>query len=225
MEGAISIKAVPKIQPQTNSKINFILKIFLIFFIGSIFGFLIEILYGLIIDRVLMFRRGLIYGPFIQVYGVGAVLYYLLICYIKEPKKLFFVGMILGGIVEYVFSFLQEVIFGTISWDYSNMIFNINGRTCLLYCFFWGLIAIIYLKTIFPWIEKLDVFLLDKKVRIITYFLLVFMIFDITISCIARIRQDENKKRIPPENRLEEFIDMKYPDEFMDKVYINKKEV
>ncbi len=225
MEGAISIKAVPKIQPQTNSKINFILKIFLIFFIGSIFGFLIEILYGLIIDRVLMFRRGLIYGPFIQVYGVGAVLYYLLICYIKEPKKLFFVGMILGGIVEYVFSFLQEVIFGTISWDYSNMIFNINGRTCLLYCFFWGLIAIIYLKTIFPWIEKLDVFLLDKKVRIITYFLLVFMIFDITISCMAGIRQDERKKRIPPENRLEEFIDMKYPDEFMDKVYINKKEV
>ena len=188
MEGAISIKAVPKIQPQTNSKINFILKIFLIFFIGSIFGFLIEILYGLIIDRVLMFRRGLIYGPFIQVYGVGAVLYYLLICYIKEPKKLFFVGMILGGIVEYVFSFLQEVIFGTISWDYSNMIFNINGRTCLLYCFFWGLIAIIYLKTIFPWIEKIDVFLLDKKVRIITYFLLVFMIFDIIISCIAGIR-------------------------------------
>lgn len=225
MEGAISIKAVPKIQPQTNSKINFILKIFLIFFIGSIFGFLIEILYGLIIDRVLMFRRGLIYGPFIQVYGVGAVLYYLLICYIKEPKKLFFVGMILGGIVEYVFSFLQEVIFGTISWDYSNMIFNINGRTCLLYCFFWGLIAIIYLKTIFPWIEKIDVFLLDKKVRIITYFLLVFMIFDITISCMAGIRQDERKKRIPPENRLEEFIDMKYPDEFMDKVYINKKEV
>lgn len=225
MKGAISIKAVPKIQPQTNSKINFILKIFLIFFLGSIFGFLIEILYGLIIDRVLMFRRGLIYGPFIQVYGVGAVLYYLLICYIKEPKKLFFVGMILGGIVEYVFSFLQEVIFGTISWDYSNMIFNINGRTCLLYCFFWGLIAIIYLKTIFPWIEKLDVFLLDKKVRIITYFLLVFMIFDITISCMAGIRQDERKKRIPPENRLEEFIDMKYPDEFMDKVYINKKEV
>ena len=88
MEGAISIKAVPKIQPQTNSKINFILKIFLIFFIGSIFGFLIEILYGLIIDRVLMFRRGLIYGPFIQVYGVGAVLYYLLICYILQTAHI-----------------------------------------------------------------------------------------------------------------------------------------
>ena len=51
------------------------------------------------------------------------------------------------------------------------------------------------------------------------------MIFDITISCMAGIRQDERKKRIPPENRLEEFIDMKYPDEFMDKVYIIKKEV
>ena len=49
--------------------INFILKTFLIFFIGSIIGFFVEIVYGLITHKVLMIRKGLLYGPFIQVYG------------------------------------------------------------------------------------------------------------------------------------------------------------
>ena len=183
--------------------INFILKTFLIFFIGSIIGFFVEIVYGLITHKVLMIRKGLLYGPFIQVYGAGAVAYYILTSYVKETKKVFLVGMIMGGIIEYIFSFLQEIIFGTISWDYSHMILNINGRTCVLYCIFWGILG----------------------VKIITCILLAFMIFDVTISCIAGIRQNERRKNIPPDNKLESFIDKKYPDEYMDKVYINKKEV
>ena len=202
-----------------------ILKIFLIFFIGSIFGFFIEIVYGLLMDKMLVFRKGLIYGPFIQVYGVGAVAYYLLICKVKKPIQLFFAGMIIGGILEYIFSFLQEAIFGTISWDYSGMLLNINGRTSLLYCFFWGLISVIYLKLVFPWVDKLDIFLENKFARFVTYGLLLFMIFDMVISCVAGMRQDARKNQIPPRNKVETFIDNHYPDEFMDKVYVNKKEV
>ena len=196
---------------------NYILKIFLIFFLGSIFGFFI--------DKILIFKKGLIYGPFIQVYGAGAVAFYLLICKIKQPVKLFLAGMIMGGIVEYLFSFLQEVIFGTISWDYSHMIFDINGRTSLLYCVFWGLIGVIYAKTAFPMFNKLDLVLENQFARIITYILFVFMIFDIGISSIAGMRQDARKNQIPPRNKIETFIDEHYPDELMDKVYVNKKEV
>ena len=56
--------------------INFILKVFWIFVIGSVFGFIIEMLYATIYTRTLVIRQGLIYGPFIQVYGMGAVAYY-----------------------------------------------------------------------------------------------------------------------------------------------------
>ena len=55
--------------------INFIIKIFWIFVIGSIFGFFLEMLYILAYSRTLEIRQGLIYGPFIQVYGMGAVAY------------------------------------------------------------------------------------------------------------------------------------------------------
>ena len=206
-------------------KRDYILKIFLIFFIGSIFGFLLEIIYGLLMDKMLIFRKGLIYGPFIQVYGVGAVFYYLLICKVKEPKKLFVISFVMGGIIEYIFSFLQEVIFGTISWDYSGMFLDINGRTSFLYCFFWGLIGVVYLKLLFPWIEKLDVIIMNRLARIVIYGLFIFMIFDVIISCMAGMRQDARKNQIPPKNRVDSFIDRYYPDEFMDKVYVNKKEV
>ena len=46
---------------------------------------------------------------------------------------LFFGGIIVGSVVEYICSLGQEIIFGSRSWDYSHMPFNINGRICLLY--------------------------------------------------------------------------------------------
>ena len=69
--------------------------IFWIFVIGSVFGFFAEMLYALIYTRTLEIRQGLIYGPFIQIYGMGAVAYYILISNIKEPKKAFISVMIM----------------------------------------------------------------------------------------------------------------------------------
>ena len=95
-------------------------------------------LYALVYTRTLQIRQGLIYGPFIQIYGMGAIAYHILISVIKDnPKKAFFGGMIMGGSLEYICSFLQEIFFGTISWDYSKLFMNLNGRTCLLYCVYW----------------------------------------------------------------------------------------
>ena len=204
---------------------NTIFKIFWIFVIGSVFGFFAEMLYALVYTRMIEIRRGLLYGPFIQVYGIGAVAYYLLVSRVENPKKVFFIGMIAGGILEYLCSFLQEVFFGTISWDYSNLFMNINGRTSLLYCFYWGIIGVAYLKVVKPYLIKLDNLIEIKWVRVLTYFFMIFMIFDITISCMAGARQEARRKKLPPKNKIEIFIDEKYPDSFMDKIYNNKKNI
>ena len=205
--------------------INEAIKIFWIFVIGSVFGFFAEIAYGIVYTRTVVFRQGLVYGPFIQVYGMGAVAYYLLIRKIQDPKKAFFSGMIMGGILEYLCSFLQEIVFGTISWDYSDLFLNFNGRTSLLYCFYWGIIAVVFLKVVYPLIKKMDKYLTKKRVRIGTLIFSIFMIADIVISCMAGVRQDRRHKNIPPENEIDVFLDNNYPDEFLDKVYNNKKEV
>ena len=205
--------------------INYVMKIFWIFVIGSVFGFFAEMLYALVYTRTLEIRQGLIYGPFIQIYGMGAVAYYILISQIQDPKKAFFSGMIIGGALEYLCSFFQEIFFGTISWDYSHMFMNLNGRTSLLYCVYWGIIAIAYLKVIYPAFQKMEILLDKTSVRIVTVILMIFMTFDIVISCMAGNRQQERREKIPPKGVFDEFLDRMYPDELLDRIYHNKKEV
>ena len=127
--------------------------------------------------------------------------------------------------MEYLCSFFQEILFGTVSWDYSDLFMNINGRTCLLYCFYWGIIAVVFLKLVYPWIEKIEPMIYKKWVRILTVFLMLFMAFDITISCMAANRQDERHNHIPAKNRIDVFLDQNYPDEYLDRIYNNKKEM
>ncbi len=199
--------------------------IFWIFVIGSVFGFFAEMLYALVYTRTLEIRQGLIYGPFIQIYGMGAVAYYILISNIKEPKKAFISGMIMGGALEYLCSFFQEIFFGTISWDYSHLFMNLNGRTSLLYCVYWGIIAILYLKIIYPAFLKMEPLLEKTGIRIFTVFFMLFMTFDIVISCMAGNRQQERRQNVPAKGPVDEFLDRVYPDELLDRIYNNKKEI
>lgn len=211
------------VKQKTKKGINFIAIIFWVFIIGSAFGFFAEMIYSTIFTRTLTIRKGLIYGPFVQIYGMGAVAYYLLISKIKDPKEAFFAGMIMGGILEYLGSFFQEILFGTISWDYSWSLFNLNGRICLLYCFYWGIIAVAYLKIVYPWLKKIEPLLQKTWVKVLTVFLAIFMTFDIAISSMAAVRQEERRKDIPPKNSVDVFLDETYPDERMDKIYNNKR--
>ena len=63
--------------------IDIIYIIFWVFMIGSVFGFFAEMIYSSVYTRTIVIRHGLIYGPFVQVYGMGAVAYFLLIVKIK----------------------------------------------------------------------------------------------------------------------------------------------
>lgn len=202
--------------------INWIIIIFWVFMIGSVFGFFAEMAYGLIYTRTIVIRQGLVYGPFVQIYGIGAVAYYLLVKKVKEPKEAFFSGMLMGGILEYLCSFFQEICFGTISWDYSKQFMNLNGRTSLEYCFYWGIIAVAFLKIVYPLLQSIEPLIYKKCIRILTIFVMMFMMFDITISCMAGARQEERRKQIQPKNQIDVFLDRVYPDEFLNKVYNNK---
>ena len=102
---------------------------------------------------------------------------------------------------------------------------NLNGRTSLLYCVYWGIIAIIYLKIIYPTFQKLEPLTDKKGVKIITIFFMIFMTFDIAISCMAGNRQQERRQNISAKGTIDEFLDRTYPDELLDRIYNNKKDV
>ena len=89
-------------------------KIFWVFIIGCILGYIFEMIIVLFQKGYFESRKGLIYGPFSPVYGIGGIIYYLIFKHIKTRNKLavFLIAMILGGTTEYICSFMQEKIFG-----------------------------------------------------------------------------------------------------------------
>ena len=202
-------------------------KIFWIFLIGSIIGYGIEMIVGLVQNGHFVSRQGLLFGPFIQVYGVGLVAYYLVISNIRKKSyiKIFFITMLLGGIVEYLFSYLQETWFGTISWDYSNLLFNIHGRTSLLHCLYWGIGGVLFVRFILPLIRNLNGWCKNTNFRYVSAFLVLFITFDIVMSGMAGSRQLERKNNIAANGYIDNFFDEYYPDEKLEQIYSNAKTV
>ena len=141
----------------------------------------------------------------------------------RSKKIVFISSMILGGVTEYLCSYVQEKAFGTISWDYSNWIFNINGRTTLIHCTYWGFAGLLYVSYIEPLIPKIEEFIKSNNVKLMTGTVAVLMLFNITISSMAAIRQKERINNIPAQSHMDAILDNMYPDEYMDRVFANKK--
>ena len=127
------------------------------FIIYSFIGFVIETLFALFMYNVLESRQSLLYGPFCGIYGVGAVIMIMFLnkYFNKNNHILFLGGFIVGSVVEYLISLIGELMLNVRWWDYSNRFLNINGRICLLYSIFWGLLAIYLMRVINPRVDKL----------------------------------------------------------------------
>ncbi len=127
------------------------------FIIYSFIGFVIETLFALFMYNVLESRQSFLYGPFCGIYGVGAVIMIMFLnkYFNKNNHILFLGGFIVGSVVEYLISLIGELMLNVRWWDYSNRFLNINGRICLLYSIFWGLLAIYLMRVINPRVDKL----------------------------------------------------------------------
>ena len=210
-----------------SSKFNEIFKVFIIFMIGSILGYVVEMIVAFVQNGHFVSRQGLLYGPFTPVYGIGILVYYIFFKIVKNRnKKIVFVSsMILGGITEYLCSYIQEKAFGTVSLDYSNWLFNINGRTTLIHCTYWGFAGLLYVSYIEPLIPKIEEAVRNHKVKIMATSVAIFMVFNVAISSMAAIRQKERQENIAANSKIDVFLDNTYPDEYMDEVFENQKRV
>lgn len=192
---------------------------FWIFIIGSVAGCIIETIVGIFQNGLIEIRQGLVYGPFVPVYGLGLVIYYFSVTKVKSKKMIFLISMLLGGMTEYIFSYLQESAFGTVSWDYSRLWLNIHGRTSLLHCIYWGGFGIIFVKYLLPVLSKFEKYAKNVKFQVATIICIVIMSVNIGISYLAGIRNYERKLNMVASNKIEEWIDENYPEEFVDKLF------
>lgn len=198
-------------------------KILLICFIGSFIGVIIEMLYCLVQNGYIESRAGLIYGPFNLLYGLGAVaLTASLYRFRNHSKWLSFMGgFVIGSAVEYACSWVQELAFGSRSWDYSGHAFNINGRICLLYSVFWGILGVLWMKDIYPWMAKLILKIPDRVGKIMTWVLVAFFAVNAVVTVIAVFRWSQRIDLIAPSNAFWSFIDSRFTNERMEFVFAN----
>lgn len=200
-------------------------KLFIICFVGSFAGVLIELLWCFIRNGYIESRSGLVYGLFNLLYGFGAVVLTLALYKFRNRsgRLSFLGGMAVGSAVEYLCSFAQEAMFGSRSWDYSDMAFNLNGRICLMYSVFWGFLGVMWIKNIYPRMAKFILRIPNRTGKIAVWVLTVFMIFNTVMSGLSVWRWSERIDGVEPSGWVEEFLDRHFPDERMEKIYANMK--
>ena len=212
-------------------------RIFAYFIIYSILGYIIETIFAFLMYGVIESRQSFMYGPFCAIYGLGAVAMIIGLRYFnKNNYTLFIGGYIIGSILEYLISFFGELIIGTRWWDYSHKFLNINGRICLTYSIFWGLLGVYLMQALNPKIDQIINWIeekIGKKIfRIIIIVVLVFMFIDSVYSACAEdwvitkvaVEKDLNIKN---KDNIKKKYDFTYQNEnkkkFVDKYWTIEK--
>lgn len=172
-----------------------------------------------------MSRSSLLYGPFSIIWGAGAAILTILLRQLssKDDRYIFLGGFFLGGTYEYLCSVISEVFFGTVFWDYSDMPFNIGGRTNLLFCIFWGILALVWVKICYPRLSALIERIPPMTGKIVTWICMVLMACNLAISGLALLRYVERRDGIPARNVVEEYVDYQCPDEYVELIWPNMR--
>lgn len=193
------------------------------FVVAGFIGVVVEIAWCALRFGYIENRTGLIYGIFNPVYGVGGVVL-LLLLYRKGKSRDLFVflsSMVIGGLFEYLWSFGQQILFGSVSWEYSNAQLNLGGRTDLMHSFMWGLLGLVWVREIFPHLLNVLAKIprgIGKKISILLF--IAFMV-NFGISGFAVHRWSERNHGIAPKNTVDVFLDQKYPDTLLRKLFPN----
>lgn len=199
--------------------------LFFLFIAGSVLGFIVEGIWWIFKVGYWESHSALVWGPFCIIYGVGAVAVYLFSNWLREKKLIWqFVAFSLSGaVVEYFSSLLQEVCFGSTSWNYSHHILNIGGRVSFQMALVWGIFGVVFAKFIYPYLSRILDKLRGKKAKVICIVLSIFMVIDILVSCAAVFRWRERQNDEEASNPIEVILDAYYDDDTMRRLYPNMK--
>ena len=199
-------------------------ELFYIFIFGCLFGYVVEVIWSFYKLHMFINHTALIIGPFNIVYGISAMVFSVFLNKYRNCNvmKLFLLSFIVGTILEYILSYSMEQIAGFVAWNYSNYMFNINGRVCLRYSMFWGLLGLLWIKYFCPFLQKIIEGFNRKIATIFMYLLIVFLIVDAFFTFQAVNRAKEYERGIPPRNEYEQYLDDHYGVDYLNNMYNNR---
>ena len=197
--------------------------IFWIFVVACIAGLIIETIWHMTVDEfgVYQDRAGLLYGPFSPIYGVGAVLFAIILnrFHDKNPIIIFLSSAVIGGAFEYFVSWFMEVAFGIVAWDYTGTFLNINGRTNFMFMCIWGLLGLLWVKFVVPWLLKFINKIPWNWRYAVTGICTVLMVVDCVLTLSAFdcwYKRSAGTMDYEHQTAIEAFCNEDYDDEFME---------
>lgn len=226
MQKAVGQGVKAEQKPNVAPKLDFYQLIW-IFAVSCVVGFLVETLWCYIKHGYIESRQSLVYGPISIVYGMGAIVLTLALYRFQRCswQKIFWISFAVGTVTEYIASLGEEIVFGVRAWDYSHLPLNINGRVCLLYSLFWGVLGLAWVKAVYPFLARLIAKIPSGLSKAAVWLFLVFFVFDCVLSASAAVRMAERETGAAPSNRFEEYLDSEFPDERMRRIYANSEKV
>ena len=198
-------------------------KLVWVFLVTSFLGALIEMSFCRVTAGYWMNRSSVLYGAFSFVWGLGAVVLTVALQRFagKPDRYIFLAGFVIGGAYEYLCSVFTELVFGTVFWDYSEMPLNIGGRTNVLYCIFWGLLAVVWIKVLYPPMDKAIEKFPPLPGKIATWIIVFVMVCNGLLTAGAMIRYTDRQTGPDSDNVIAQFLDTRYDDAYMEKRWPN----
>jgi uncharacterized membrane protein len=154
-----------------------------LFSIYSFMGWIIEVIYRSITQRKFV-NAGFLFGPFVPLYGFGALFIILLQHFFHDLHiilRLFMFGLALT-IIEYLVGYLAEKMFKLTLWDYSEYKFNLHGRVSLLFSIIWAGLAFIFITLIHPVVLKNASFLHGAYLQTAAILFIIYYAVDYAFS-------------------------------------------
>ena len=128
-------------------------------------------------------NRGFMKGPFLPIYGFGALSVLIATLPVRPfPVLVFVFGMIGATALELVTGICMEKLFHVRYWDYSNQKFNFKGHICLTSSIAWGAFSLAMIYGFHKPIEKLVLSIPFVWLDILTTVLTVIVAADFAIS-------------------------------------------
>ena len=194
--------------------------LFWIFVVCCVLGLVIETAYHIAVVDPGHYenRAGLLFGPFSPIYGFGAVLMTVALnrFHDKNVVLIFLVSAVIGGAFEYLTSWFMQFAFGIVAWDYTGTFLSIDGRTNGMFMAMWGVLGVVWIKLLLPWMLKL-VNLIPWNWRYgVTTVCAELMIVDGGLTLLSLDGWYQRMAGHAPETAVEQFCAEHFDNQFME---------
>ena len=159
----------------------------IVFFIYAFLGYVSEVIFCSVPQRRFV-NRGFLYGPWLPIYGFGAMIVLIILHpFASYPVLVFIMGFLFTSCLEYFTSWLLEKCFSVKLWDYSKHFGNINGRVCLLNSTLFGIMGIVTVRIAEPIVADIIAAIPSAVLVPLSHFIVAAVSVDTSLSVMKMI--------------------------------------